>query len=130
MPANQAINRFVIDPDGRSYDHPKFLTKADDYTLTLEDSGKVFVMTVADKVFTLPSTVNGLVYTLVTGVLGGSTGLSVSPAAADKLSGGTDDKDFINTAATDILVDWLKVIGNGGDGWWIIGKGGIWAPEA
>lgn len=129
MPLTQPPIRTAIDQNGLIHAHPKWTTKSADYALTVADSGGIFIMTATDKVFTLPATIKNLTYTLVTGVLGGSAGLKVSPAAADKISGGTDDKDFINTPATDVLGDWLKVVGNGGDGWWIIGKGGIWAPE-
>ena len=104
------------------------------YTLTAHDSGGVHVMNSADKVFTLPATVEGLEYILVTGATSTTTGLSVSPAAADKLIGNaftaTDNKDAINTQATEKVGDCIQVVGDGSDGWYIVNVVGTWARQA
>ena len=107
----------------------------DDYTATVADSGTVFIMNAADKTVTLPSTAAGLTYTIVSGttaVASGSTGTSISPAAADGLSGGTVNKDLVNTAGTDIVGDFCTVVGSGTAGTtaWAAFCGGIWAAEA
>lgn len=103
------------------------------YTLTAHDSGGVHVMASADKVFTLPATAEGLEFILVTGLASVSTGLSISPAAADQLIGNgftpADDKDAINTQATEKLGDFVHVVGDGSAGWYIIGVRGTWARQ-
>ena len=99
-------------------------------TLTVEDSGKVFRVNVADCVFTLPSTEAGLVYHFCVDTLSATTGCSLSPAAADNIAGGVDNKDFINTAATDVKADQVSIVGDGSEGWLVISQHGIWAAEA
>lgn len=111
------------------------ITKATNYTVTAEDSGAVFYATAADVVFTLPATQEGLEYTFIVGVASGGTGVSISPAAVDKLTGRgvatpLDDKDLINTGATDVVGDSVTIRGDGADGWYIIDSEGIWAREA
>ena len=91
-------------------------------------------MNAADKTVTLPATEEGLVYTIVadaTAVASGSTGTSVSPQSADGLSGGVVNKDLINTAGTDVIGDFVTVIGTGTAGVtaWVAYKGGIWAAQ-
>lgn len=110
-------------------------TKTAAYTLTAADSGKVFLANAASSVvFTLPATVLGLTYTIIcmTATTSG-VGTSLSPAAADKIMGNgftaADDKDAINTAATDVVGDTITVVGDGVDGWYITSVIGIWARE-
>jgi hypothetical protein len=109
-------------------------SKGANYTVTREDSGKVFVSTAADLVFTLPATEKGLTYTFVTKVVSAGTGTSVSPQAADKIiaTGFTsaDDKDAVNTGATDTEGDSITLVGDGLDGWIEVGRRGIWARQA
>ena len=99
-------------------------------TLTSEDHGKVFRVNVADCVFTLPSTEAGLVFHFVVDTLSATTGCSLSPAAADNINGGTDNKDLINTAATDAVGDSVTLVADGSEGWLALGMHGIWAAEA
>lgn len=109
-------------------------TKTAAYTLTREDSGKVIVANAVDLVFTLPATEKGLIYTFVVKALSATTGLQISPQAADKIMGNgftsADDKDAINTAATDREGDLIEVIGDGLDGWYITRVIGTWARQA
>lgn len=109
-------------------------TKAADYTVTAADNGKTFITSAADVVFTLPATADGLSYTFVTGVASAGTGTSVSPVAADQIKGNgftaADDKDAINSGASDAVGDALTVIGDGADGWIITNVIGTWAREA
>ncbi len=100
------------------------------FTLTAEDSGKVYRINVADAVATLPATAEGLIYTFVIDTVSTTTGCSISPAAADNINGGTDNKDLINTAATDVKGDSVTVLGDGDEGWLTIAMHGIWAEEA
>lgn len=99
-------------------------------TLTVEESGKVFRVNVADCVFTLPSTEEGLVYHFIVDTVSSSTGCSLSPAAADNINGGTDNKDLINTPGTDVKGDSVTLIGDGSEGWLAMGQHGIWAAES
>lgn len=113
-------------------------TKATNYTVLASESGATFIGSAADVVFTLPATAAGLVYRFVTGAVSAGTGLSVSPAAVDKIMGScdgvaitsADNKDLINTGATDVLGDSITLMGDGVDGWYIIGSTGVWAREA
>lgn len=103
-------------------------------TLTASDSGKFIMCDAADCVITLPATQDGLTYTVITNVLSTGTGTSVSPAAADKIMGmgftAADDKDAINTGATDVGGDYIKLVGDGSLGWYIVEAKGIWARES
>jgi hypothetical protein len=100
-------------------------------TLTAADSGTIYIADAADLVFTLPSTALGLEYTFVCAAVSASTGLSVSPAAADAINEGTVDKDLINSGATDVKGDSVTVVGTGvaAQAWYTIGKIGTWAAQ-
>ena len=105
-------------------------------TLTAAQSGEKFVGAV-DAVFTLPAAAaatKGLWYEFECGALSVGTGLSVSPAAADHIRGNgltsTDDKDLINSGATDRLGDSVRIYCDGVDGWVIEEIIGTWAKEA
>lgn len=104
--------------------------------LTASQSGQKFVGAV-DAVFTLPAAAaatKGVWYEFECGALSVGTGLSVSPAAADHIRGNgltsTDDKDLINTGATDRLGDAVRVYCDGVDGWVIEEVIGTWAKQA
>lgn len=104
--------------------------------LTADQSGQRFVGAV-DAVFTLPAvaTANlGVWFEFETGSLSAGTGLSISPAAADHIRGNgltsVDNKDLINTGATDRLGDAVRVYSDGVDGWVIASVIGTWAKEA
>ena len=99
-------------------------------TLTSADSGKIFRVNVADCVFNLPATEEELMFTFVIDTVSATTGCQLSPVAADNINGGTDDKDLINTAATDAKGDNVTLVGDGSEGWVTAGMHGIWAEEA
>lgn len=111
----------------------KLLTEAT-YTVTEADHGKTLVATIADTVVTLPPTLAGFEVEVLAAVASTTTGLSLSPDAADQIIGNgftaADDKDAINTAATDVVGDLLRVKGNGTTGWYITNVIGTWAREA
>lgn len=105
-------------------------------TLTAAQSGQKFVGAV-DAVFTLPAAAagtKGVWYEFETGALSAGTGLSISPAAADHIRGNgltsVDNKDLINTGATDRLGDSVRLYCDGVDGWVIESVIGTWAKEA
>jgi hypothetical protein len=104
--------------------------------LTAAMSGQRFVGAV-DAVFTLPAAAaatKGVWYEFECGAVSAGTGLSVSPAATDHIRGNgltaVDDKDLINTGATDRLGDSVRLYCDGVDGWVIAAVIGTWAKEA
>jgi len=117
-------------------------------TLVAADSGIVQNVTVDGVVITLPSTADGLSFTIrnagdaPTGAAAGtgadgSAAVSVSPAAADGITGNgftaAINKDAINTKATSKVGDEITVNGNGTAGvtaWTITSIRGTWAREA
>ena len=99
------------------------------YTLLAAQSGSTFVADAVDLVFTLPSAAAGLAYTIVVGTVSATTGCQVSPAAADSINDGVANKDYINTAATDVIGDSITVVCDGAT-WWTTSMHGIWAAEA
>jgi|GEM_PF-1835168 len=111
------------------------LTKSANYTVTAADSGSVILVASADKVLTLPATAAGYTYTFVLAFAGLSagTGLSISPAAADKIMGnglaGVDNKDLILAGAGDVEGDSVTLVGDGVDGYYIVSVNGIWTIE-
>lgn len=113
---------------------PGVVSVSADTTLTAADTGKLYVASAVDLVMTLPATQDHLVFTFVVSTVSATTGLSISPVAADRIQGkgitAADDKDIINTAATDAVGDLIQVVGDGSDGWWITNLLGTWAREA
>lgn len=106
-------------------------------TLSRRDSGKAFTSGAADVVVTLPAvdgSLKGVTFTFVTLTLSTVTGFSISPAAADQIKGkgitAADDKDYINTAATDAVGDLVQIVCDGADGWIVVAERGTWAREA
>lgn len=114
-------------------------------TLTVADSGKTFSIATDALVITLPSTIIGLEYTFQNGGADGNNIMTISPAAADGISGtvtlaatvvelsGVVDKDLINTKASSISGDAATIRGTGTAGteaWLLDRSTGIWASEA
>ena len=102
-------------------------------TLDAQDTGKWLLCDADAIVLTLPSTAAGITFNIVNIAEDGAAKLSVSPAAADKIQGpdiaGVDNKDLINTKATQLQGDLVKLVG-GADGWFVADIGGVWAAEA
>lgn len=103
--------------------------------LTAAQSGQKFVGAV-DAVFTLPAAAagtKGVWYEFECGALSSGTGLSISPNASDHIRGAgltsTDNKDLINSGATDRLGDMARLYCDGVDGWVIEHLVGTWAKE-
>lgn len=107
-------------------------------TLTAADSGIVQNVTVDGAIITLPSTANGLTFTIRNGGrYDGQIGVAVSPAAADGITGNgftaTINKDAINTKATSKTGDEITIVGTGSAGvagWVTSNVTGTWAREA
>jgi hypothetical protein len=96
-------------------------------TLTAADSGKVFRVNVADCVFNLPATVNGLQYTFVVDTTSAGNGVQLSPVAADNVDGHTDNKDIRSGA--DARGDSITILGDGDEGWLSESSRGSWTYE-
>ena len=94
------------------------------------------VCSAADLVVSLPPASQGTRgnrVTVLTGAASTGTGTSISPATGDKIQGtgitAADNKDLINTAATDAVGDAATLVCDGVDGWWIENLIGTWARE-
>lgn len=116
-----------------------------DKTLTVEDSGRTFMVATDALTITLPDTIKGLEYTFMNSGADGNNIITVSPAALDGVSGtvtlaatvvslsGVVDKDLINTKASSISGDTSTIVGTGIAGteaWLLKSSTGIWASEA
>lgn len=104
-------------------------------TLDEGDNGVAQVVTTSATI-TLPSTVAGYQYTIVNGGAGSTDGavtVTISPAAADKIMGNgftsADNKDAINTNGRGGL-DYIKLVGDGANGWVVSEVFGTWTREA
>lgn len=104
--------------------------------LTAAQSGEKFVGAV-DAVLTLPAAAaatKGVWYEFECGTVSAGVGLSISPVAADHIRGNgltsVDNKDLINSGASDRLGDMVRLYCDGVDGWVIEAIIGTWAKEA
>jgi len=127
-------------PDGR-----RAVNVTENKTLAAVDGGVVQNVITDGITVTLPSTADGLVFTVRNGgdnpsgapagaVSDGSMAVNLSPAAADLITGvlatPVDNKDLINTKATARVGDEVTVAGGDVNGWNITSIRGIWAREA
>ena len=106
-------------------------------TVAAADNNTTYIADAVDLVITLPAVAtvgaNFRVKAIVKTV-SATTGLSLSPNSADSIYGNgftvADDKDAVNTAATDAVGDMISLVSDGVDGWFIDGIIGTWAREA
>lgn len=112
-------------------------------TLTAADGGKTFLCNADNLVISLPATEAGLRFRFINIAANGNALLSISPVAADGISGTTNattnvvlagvvNKDAQNTKSTQKVGDSLEIIGTGVTGtkaWIIVGSTGVWAAE-
>jgi hypothetical protein len=108
-------------------------------TLTAADHGALIIAdSTTSVVAQLPATQKGLRYTLLVKQLTGAGGHAFSPNASDKIMGVTtqagsatfakaDDADLVCSAATDVVGNFVTLVGDGVDGWWVTGISGTWA---
>ena len=111
-------------------------------TVSIEESGNVFLIGTDALTVTLPATKKGAKYTFINSGADGNNIITISPnasdgifgsianATADSVSGGVDNKNIINTKATSNKGDRITLIGDGVDGWYVAGGVGIWASQA
>lgn len=107
-----------------------------DLTIDIEDSDKVIRQTVDAKVVTLPAMAAGFAgieFTIMCGAADGAIWTKVAPNASDKIIGpnmaGVDNKYYANTKATSKKGDYVTLRGDGTNGWFIVGRKGIWLSE-
>lgn len=124
--------------------NPVVTTLTNNYTLTEDDSNGIFCIGTDAKVISLPATKAGLKYTIINTGAAGNNIVTISPVAADGISGtitlaatvvvdaGVINKDLINTKATSNAGDSVVLIGTGVPGttaWIIQSSTGIWAAQ-
>ena len=113
-----------------------------DKTISLDESGIVFLVGTDALTITLPATKKGTKYTFINSGADGNNLITISPnaddaifgtianAAADSVASGVADKDIVNTKATSNKGDRITLVGDGVDGWYIVEGVGIWASQA
>ena len=85
--------------------------------------------------FTLPAFVQGAAFLIVNTAADGGALLTISPDSGDKFAidiagaAGTDNKDIINTKATQIQYDYVKIVAIDGTGWTITDMRGTWVDQ-
>lgn len=114
-------------------------------TLALADCGVVQNVVADNQVITLPATTAGATFTIRNGgaqKTGAAPGtgddasvlVNIAPNAADKIQGlaftAADNKSALNTKATAKVGDYLKLVGDGVDGYNVIEARGVWARAA
>ena len=110
-------------------------TVTESKTLNYGDSGKVFLVGTDALVITLPATKAGVRYTFINSGADDAVLITVSPNANDAVMGtiaavvatGSDDGDLTNTKSGANKGDWCTIVGDGSDGWYIVGGDGVWA---
>ena len=131
--------RFRLSDDGQS-GAVEILTAS--RTLTVEDSGKTFLIGTGALVISLPATIAGADFTFINSGANGNNIITISPVAADGIAGtitlassivtraGTVDTDLVNTKASATVGNSVKIKGTGVTGvtaWIITSSTGIWA---
>ena len=131
--------RFRLSDDGQS-GAVEILTAS--RTLTVEDSGKTFLIGTDALVISLPATIAGADFTFINSGANGNNIITISPVAADGIAGtitlassivtraGTVDTDLVNTKASATVGNSVKIKGTGVTGvtaWIITSSTGIWA---
>ena len=104
-------------------------------TLSYNDSGKVFLVGTDALTITLPATKAGVRYTFVNSGADDAVLVTVDPNASDKIMGtiaavrmsAGDGGALTNTKSGANKGDWATIVGDGSDGWYIIGGDGVWA---
>ena len=104
-----------------------------DTDLDVNDVGKVVKCATDSVTITLPATAPGLTFTIVNTGAAGACALNVDPGASDWIRGcdigGSDGAHIINTGATHVAGDMVRLVGDSGDGWYIAEMTGTWAAS-
>ena len=104
-------------------------------TLSYNDSGKVLLVGTDALTITLPATRAGVRFTFVNSGADDAVLVTVSPNASDKIMGtiaavsasANDGGALTNTKSGANKGDWATIVGDGNEGWYIIGGDGVWA---
>ena len=98
--------------------------------------GKYVTISTDAKTLTLPAVVVGATFVIVNTAADGGALLTISPNSSDKFlvdiagAAGTDNKDIVNTKATQNQYDYVKLVGLSADGWLIDDIRGTWVDQA
>lgn len=110
-------------------------------TLTASDCGNIITMGTGTTTYSLPATVAKCEFTIINGVGGTASQMTIDPNTADNIYGGctlassvvtiddTAGDSIVNTAATAVKGDYIRLVGDGNVGWYITGCQGIWAEN-
>ena len=88
------------------------------------------------KTLTLPAVTVGSSYIIVNSAADAGALLTISPNSSDKFlvdiagAAGTDDKDIVNTKATQSRLDYVHLMGIDAIGWMIADIRGTWVDES
>ena len=94
------------------------------------------ILNLSSKTLTLPAVVVGASFIIVNTAADGGALLTISHNSSDKflvdIAGAalTNNKDIINTKATQIKYDYVKLVGLSADGWLIDDIRGTWVDES
>lgn len=103
-------------------------------TMAEGDSGTVKLIDTDEVVITLPATAPGMTFTFVNAGADGEVGFAISPNSDDKIMGNgltsANNKDLINTKLTAKKGDYVTLVGDGEDGWYIQSIRGVFTREA
>lgn len=138
--------------DGNAIYHVRslFTDKTTDYTVESDDCGATLVTNDDNRVFTLPAVATGnqgCHVVIVNTAADAQAKISISPNANDAIFGTccgpgpgnvpqctafdeVDNKDIINTKATQHRGDYIRLISDGSAGWYTISCEGVWASES
>lgn len=109
------------------------LYKSVNYTLTATECGTTVTSNTNGIIFTLPPTSANMTFRIQNIGTNGTALISLSPNSVDKIMGGNiagnDNKDRQNTKTTQKLGDFIEVVGDGVNGWYVTKVRGIWAEE-
>ena len=114
----------------------EYETKSANYTLDIQDNGKVLFVDTDAVVITVPAVATPVSCTIVNIGAFGTVAVNVSPNAVDMIHApdiaGTDNKDHINTKATAQRGDLVTISTAAGDanGTAVLNQIGTWAQEA
>ena len=98
--------------------------------------GKFVTISTDAKTLTLPAVVVGATFVIVNTAADGGALLTISPNSSDKFlvdiagAAGTDNKDIVNTKATQNQYDYVKLVGLSADGWLIDDIRGTWVDQS
>ena len=116
------------------------VTLDDDTTLAVDTHsvqvGKYVNIATDAKTLTLPAVVVGATFIIVNSAADGTALLTISPNSNDKFlvdiagAAGTDNKDIINTKATQVQFDYVKLVCLSSAGWLIDDIRGTWVDQS